>query len=1577
MQLVGLWQKSILIGKDAVHVVRTDIDKQTWDARNIYRTLLYTLLVEITAHDLWDFIGSISGKTCVIDHNPVNYTCVHCTIVCFESELDLANTIITTPVIKEVGLYWSYLLLALCSVYKNSGHMSFACKSVKIGSIFRDKKAPLLAQDQFRLAKIYEKKSALISCPLAFIFFVVPIPLLVLLMIVNLSLLVLAKQIGELAKRLNSLVLAVSQPSPGCQLPVTPPLQNLEGNIVIGVGSSETTSDETTMVLDSSVSSHIIKLENMLESLSASVLSLSAQFDDLVLAGVWKVATCNVRGINNPAKQDDIIHWHKDMDNLISIFTESKLKRKICLWIVNRFDGVRVFTFGLESGHLGADVVEQNFGVNFGTLCWCFLNGSTANKSFFIIFNGDFNENSSYKCASFKKCANLGLVNFLAGSLILEVSKYFDMDHKTVSMFVGLGGLLDTWLNFLYKQANKNWWKFNFKNAGEDKWNDFKNVTMANTVMFSNEFVAASRFSDLDTIWDVIQKVMVFLANEIFKKKWFKNNDSSLLKSLQVLKIVRASYRGGVDDFVSLMKHWCSLNIAKALIIQNLVDSGAFFDCVCSALFGARKSYRTLKLAESLRAKEVDIKSAIDKRMESFEIDKDHTIKSVLEHSFCKMVLDHLVIDDKLVLEPSLVKFKVDTIIEGWIWKHQTVSNPLGHIFDGAFSGVMCSIDFKEFFGVVSNLPDGKAAGLLGISNELWKYCDKSILDMLLSVLTNTCPIALIETAHKILSKILSDRISSACSTFDVLCGCFEKKPGALAGFVKHAEGKSLVKIKMCNKFIQFFSNIHRGHTNRIITNFGLIDGYCVYNSLDQGEVFSPLLWHVFYDPLLCKVKCQESVCEYKINSHFISKSGHTESWAGFFSFFAAVNSSRNTTQHILNVASEFFQINNISINNKNMVAIPINNEISNPSFFISGSPITIAKKGESHWYLGIFLSIKGFSKPSLAKAYLDVRFLTNLVLRKAVLNKQFLYLVLAVLYFIVSYRMQFSFVLIGFSLLLDFFSDTIHHSFFYGLKSFLQIQSESKIVSLVSFVNSDGILGQLFSYWSHDLQIWCWHPVYLLVSSVHTHVSVSNNFLTDMVCILLDCNLFLGGLMASFFQFNDGMLMSAVLGESKFIKFLPSLWQYDIVYVEQLCDHHDWFKLSAVFFNNVTLSLTYSAALCGAGFLNVLKSSNFVSICNHLLQVDASILSVYTNGFLKNFGTVNCSTGAAVFFENIGLDLGVGVMSLMSSTLAKLQAIVLALECIPLSSSVRLFLNSQSALDACKSELGLYWIERQHIFNVIHSKNLRVSWHKIKGHSGVSGNECANMIASTAFLLGWCLPSYVDKYFIVADSNIVSGNFRHFVHDIFCSVCHAYWEVGSGCKFLKNSLHSEIDWIHSSLVWHPDLHMTTGFTSRLLANAHIYLIKALHHHLPVAIRKRLYNRLYPSILCLYCGKVKDSHVDSWRTLSDFIYAFSCVLQLLSSCTSGFSVSMALFKGFKAVFIFHNSKMAGLKIFKFVHSLSLAFRNDHGLISSNSLAIISVSGLSSGFSASVVKLLGVADAFDICLSGLVSVYIAA
>ncbi|KAG9285948.1 hypothetical protein G9A89_002368 [Geosiphon pyriformis] len=1532
VQLIGLWQKAVvefaessqadllaskwsfLIEKNSVHVAKTVGDHETWAFRDQFRVLFFTLPVGMTAHDLGTLLEGAGKKTCVINHLLKTGNRTRCAVVCFESNKAMELAFCMEPIFGGMKLLWARLDLVCCERCGKFGHSALECDA--------------------GLAKLYAKKKVSISCSVAFG--------------------------GKSWAQVVSIALAFHGFYDGSG----------SGSLLFGASSSGGTLPPLSMV-DSPLGTCLAHLEHFVELLSDQISNILFCLDNLSLVpSAPPSSVIPLVGTSHPSISDSLMVADSDLGfNMVlelklvalnaSIGSILAKLEQMCAGLGPLrilFVGIRVFTSGLNSGHMSSrviiiinnflawhvckvlDILGRFFSVklffknklsvsvlglyagSFLTVHFSqanniiFLIVKTVNESFFIILSGDFNEDGSRKSASFRKCFDLGLVNSLSGSLfgkeatwanshevakiidyvfvssslvnaILDhnvsgIEEYFDTDHKAVSVSVGLGGLLNAQLNLLSKQVNKDHWKYNF----------FKEDMLVNAVMFHDEFYAAKMSLNLDTMWSHFYQVVCLSAENVFKKKWFKGFDSVYNKvssrfhklELLVLKIVKAFHLVFHEKFASLLDTWKGIDPANTFVVDSLFLSGSHFDTICSALAKIRKSYHSSKLSESNCAKESQIKSVIDKRMESFELNKSHTVCSILKRPFRKVVLDHLVIGDELVLDPAPVKSKtrkhrvvLDVNDE---WSHQY--HPLGYVFDEAFSGVMGLIDFNKLFGVVSNLPDGKAAGLSGISNELWKHCDISVLNMLLvllnsclseesvpgpwreaweSVFTNTCPIALIETAHKIFSKILSDRISLACSTynvfygnnFSVLRGTMTQSPIFAVGLVDMRKAYDLVGWE---------------HLEKFMTDFGLTDCYQIYDSLDQEEVFSILLWCIFYDPLLCKVKCQESMCEYRLISHFVFKSGHVESQAGLSFFFATgafvddtiwVGSSQSATQHILD-------INDISINNDKTVAIFINCRVENFALFISGSPISIAKKGEFHQYLGIFLSIEGLSKPSLTRVYLDICFFTNLVLKKAISNKQFLYLVSVVPQTIFSYRTQFSFIPIGIcnkwdamihkglklksGLLLDFPSDLIY-PFFYDLKSLLQIQSENKVASLINFANFGGIVGCLFSYRSHDLQVLCWRSIHSLSSPVCICVSVSNNFLVGVVRVLYNCKLSLDGSFANFFRVNSGTPMSTVLDESVFSRCLTSLQQYGVVFVDQLCDCHgtkldargpvpEWFRLSAVFLADEDSASACIPVLANIGLLDILGSSGFVSICDHFSQVNTRVLSVYTDGLLRNLGTIGCKVGAVAFFEDIGMGLGVGVSGLMSSTMAELQAIALALECILVFSNVHLFLDSQSALDACKLELGMVasdfqnqcWIKCWHIANVISSKVLNVTWRKVKGYSGVLENKHADVIADADFVSDWFLPPHLDEYFLMTDGNIVSGNLRHFVHDTFHAMCRAYWEVGSGSKFLPDNLRADVDWSRLSLVWHPDLHMVTSFTSRISANGHSYFIKALHY---------------------------------------------------------------------------------------------------------------------------------------------------
>ncbi|KAG9287137.1 hypothetical protein G9A89_001031 [Geosiphon pyriformis] len=198
---------------------------------------------------------------------------------------------------------------------------------------------------------------------------------------------------------------------------------------------------------------------------------------------------------------------------------------------------------------------------------------------------------------------------------------------------------------------------------------------------------------------------------------------------------------------------------------------------------------------------------------------------------------------------------------------------------------------------------------------------------------------------------------------------------------------------------------------------------------------------------------------------------------------------------------------------------------------------------------------------------------------------------------------------------------------------------------------------------------------------------------------------------------------------------------------------------------------------------------------------------------------------------------------------------------------------------------------------------------------------------------------------------------------------------------------------------------MAAGFTSLHTAGFRTYFMKALHHRLPVAVRKRLYNRRYPSVVCLFCGDVEisdhvfscsfdavghehlmNTFVAAWEARSGLSRSFSCVSQLLSTCASNCVVGVVLCKGFifndwyrESVSIFKNPRVAACNMVFFVSEFCAVFRNKIWLVRARYRAVMekdglipcdgsisaSVSGFSMDFSAGVVRLLGIANAIGV------------
>src|SRR6185369_5544961 len=66
---------------------------------------------------------------------------------------------------------------------------------------------------------------------------------------------------------------------------------------------------------------------------------------------------------------------------------------------------------------------------------------------------------------------------------------------------------------------------------------------------------------------------------------------------------------------------------------------------------------------------------------------------------------------------------------------------------------------------------------------------------------------------------------------------------------------RALTRIKLSRNIKKIILNLLSNRSLKISTSQGLTNPLSVFNGLDQGEVLSPLLWTIFYDPLITKLQ--------------------------------------------------------------------------------------------------------------------------------------------------------------------------------------------------------------------------------------------------------------------------------------------------------------------------------------------------------------------------------------------------------------------------------------------------------------------------------------------------------------------------------------------------------------------------------------------------------------------------------------------------------------------------------------------------------------------------------------------------
>jgi hypothetical protein len=141
----------------------------------------------------------------------------------------------------------------------------------------------------------------------------------------------------------------------------------------------------------------------------------------------------------------------------------------------------------------------------------------------------------------------------------------------------------------------------------------------------------------------------------------------------------------------------------------------------------------------------------------------------------------------------------------------------------------------------------------------------------------------------------------------------------------------ALERINIPKQIINLLMNMRRDRTADVITAGGTTDKYNIQDGLDQGDPISPLLWKIFYDPLIAKVnKMREG---YKMSASITNnfRTGEQQQKSESLNNLVYMDDTTwvagngKEMDRILQMAEEFYWINDIQVNKDKTKLVIVN----------------------------------------------------------------------------------------------------------------------------------------------------------------------------------------------------------------------------------------------------------------------------------------------------------------------------------------------------------------------------------------------------------------------------------------------------------------------------------------------------------------------------------------------------------------------------------------------------------------------------------------------------------------------------
>lgn len=603
--------------------------------------------------------------------------------------------------------------------------------------------------------------------------------------------------------------------------------------------------------------------------------------------------------------------------------------------------------------------------------------------------------------------------------------------------------------------------EFNFKGTNEKKWKKFEqeiekaieqnkikdndinkkwNFFRKTIIQIANEIIPKKKFltfrkeeksKTLHNHYITFRKVVAIRKIFNWGRQWYTNKKQRAVIEFKVSQKIEEIKKEYEIDIVK--PSWKETNEEFQIWLREVKRQHQLF----------HKIFETEIKEENYRG----IQKRILARNKNFLDNKTKVIRSLLNRERPRIITDsivrHVGTEVKMITNPTELKQEIQNTFTHWVTKERVedpehflewkeiYSNSESQIREEWYSTLIQEFTTEEISKIIRKSPNKKAPGPSTIANELWKHMGNNAIQYLVDLFNqilqkeeipkewkighifpiakpkdwekniwNTRPITLLETARKIFTKGIYNRLSkilveykilnennwaglptgSTQGPIHILNNCieeakeFNKELWILSQDISKAFDsinvevlkKSMKRIKIPNKIINILNNLISNRSSRVITFYGLTDEFNPETGIEQGDALSPLLWRIYYDPLLTKIQNLEEGYYMETQKYGNLRKTKIETKKlkinaiAYMDDTTYLTSNRKQMETILQSVEEFTKITGIKINAEKSRLICINNKTGKQSLNFMKEKINAIGKHDQIRILGVYLAANG-----------------------------------------------------------------------------------------------------------------------------------------------------------------------------------------------------------------------------------------------------------------------------------------------------------------------------------------------------------------------------------------------------------------------------------------------------------------------------------------------------------------------------------------------------------------------------------------------------------------------------------------